>query len=484
MNPFMSSSPTTTLFSERTDRGQRPTAFLASIVVHAAVAGLVSFGFLYTPRLNSQAAQHYVVRHLDLHTPDELMQRAASGVDYPGPWPKKNAHAQGGKQEAHPRSLRQVAQAKPGPQTLVQPDLPTQLALTQPVPVPQIVIWSPSKALVKNIVAPKPEKPTAADVPPSLEAPNEAVNLADVEIAPAPLTQAKLPIPPSTTSPITVHAPDLAPMAPATVSQLSSQPTPVAVMSLSDLRMADGAVTLPPVNETASIKAAGALAPGQAKDSALPGNGNPAGAAGGPGAAKTPGSQASSSQAPGSGAAAGKPAGAASGPAQGSDAGAGQSGKGSSTKITLPKNGQFGAVVVGDSLTDEYPEMGNVWSGRLAYTVYLHVGLSQSWILQYALPRSADAAAGGNATHIEAPWPYSIVRPNLAPGSIDADALMVHGFVNQAGHFEALSLVFPQAFPQAQFLLDTLEKWQFRPASEDGQAARVEVLLIIPEELN
>jgi hypothetical protein len=103
-------------------------------------------------------------------------------------------------------------------------------------------------------------------------------------------------------------------------------------------------------------------------------------------------------------------------------------------------------------------------------------------VLQYSLPR-ADAAQGGAATTLEAPWPYNIVRPNLDPGSIDADALMIHGFVNQSGRFETLSIVFPQAFPQAQFVLAALEKWQFRPATQQGQSAKVEVLLIIPEQV-
>ena len=126
--------------------------------------------------------------------------------------------------------------------------------------------------------------------------------------------------------------------------------------------------------------------------------------------------------------------------------------------------------------------MPSVWSGRLAYTVYLPVGLAKSWILQYALPRAGDAAAAGNITHIEAPWPYNIVRPNITPGAIDADALMVSGFVNQAGRFEAMAIVFPPQFAEAQFVLSTLAQWQFRPATQNGQNVKVEVLLIIPEE--
>jgi hypothetical protein len=147
----------------------------------------------------------------------------------------------------------------------------------------------------------------------------------------------------------------------------------------------------------------------------------------------------------------------------------------------LPKDGQFGAVVVGSSLVEKFPETAEIMSGRFTYTVYLHVGLPKSWILQYSLPRSADGASAGNSTRIQAPWPYNIVRPNILPGEINADALMIHGFVNQQGRFEGLAIAFPQEFPQGQFVLDAIQQWQFRPAMQNGQISTVEVLLIIPE---
>ena len=59
---------------------------------------------------------------------------------------------------------------------------------------------------------------------------------------------------------------------------------------------------------------------------------------------------------------------------------------------------------------------------------------------------------------------------------------MVHGFVNLAGRFERLTVVFPTEFAHAKFVLSALEQWQFRPARQNGQLAPVEVLLIIPEE--
>ena len=150
--------------------------------------------------------------------------------------------------------------------------------------------------------------------------------------------------------------------------------------------------------------------------------------------------------------------------------------------MDVPKDGHFGAVVVGSSLAEEYPETVGVWSGRLVYTVYLHVGLPKSWILQYGLPHSAEASAAGRVVRPEAPWPYLMERFQLAPGDSDADAVMIHGFVNAGGRFENLAIVFPTEFAQAKFVLNALAQWQFRPAVLNGKIAAVEVLLIIPDQ--
>jgi hypothetical protein len=152
----------------------------------------------------------------------------------------------------------------------------------------------------------------------------------------------------------------------------------------------------------------------------------------------------------------------------------------STVHISLPKDGQFGVVVVGSSIQESYPETAELWSGRMASTVYLRVGLAKSWILQYTLPRIADAAAAGSSGHLDAPWPYEIVRPNLDLAAMDVDALILHGFVDKDGRFEKLQLVFPAQFLQAPMVLNVLNQWQFRPAKENGQMTPVEVLLIIP----
>ena len=49
---------------------------------------------------------------------------------------------------------------------------------------------------------------------------------------------------------------------------------------------------------------------------------------------------------------------------------------------------------------------------------------------------------------------------------------MVHGFVNETGHFESLALVVSSEFTQTKLLLQALQQWKFRPAKHNGQIAR------------
>jgi hypothetical protein len=480
----MKSSPTITLFTENRDLNQRSTSFVVSVLFHCTGLLLFSFGVMYTPRLDIKAiARRYTVRNIDLETPEQQKQRAArSKVKYPGQ-PAKPALAKpdASKPAVQPPTLRQIAKAPKGPQTLVQPDLPMQIALTQEVPVPTMVIWSPKKTDVKTVVAPQPEKPTAADVKPMPDPPNLEVDLSQKSITAPAVATPKLPTPPSTTSPIAIHEPDRVQLAPATVSQPTQQPTPAAIMSLSDLKMAEGKVVLPPVNESAATDAHGVLAPGPTHESSALGDGKRDGREGaGTGAGRE---TASAKDAPAETAPVAKASGVGTSLPRGTDVTSNENGQPPATQITLPKDGQFGAVVVGESLEAQYPELSTVWGGRLAYTVFLHVGLSRSWILQYSLPRTDEAAAAGAIGRIEAPWPYNIVRPNLAFDASGGNTIMIHGFVNQSGRFEGLDIVFPPQLALGQFVLKSLENWQFRPASQNGQPAKVEVLLIIPEQL-
>ena len=485
----MSSSNTVSLFTEPSDHGPRPTSIAASFVLHTLAIAVAWFSVAYMPPFARVSTEHYRVRELDLDIPDDM--RTPPHISAPAANAGAHAPASQGKPSASEPALREVAQATPGPQTLIQPDVENPVKLPDQIPVPQVVIWTPSKVTVKKVTPPPPQKPASSDVKPSVERPNEELTLADVNITssfhptPKPIVTA------STTTPVAVHVPQRVLLPPVTSSQTSARPTPASILSLSNLRMKEGVATLPPVNESVVVKGPGTLA-GQGKDASSPAKDNSSAKPGQGGSSQGPGgnpnNQASGAgqglafkvSGPGLAAPANKPQGPETGNGNGPDSLA--TDQLSTTAVSVPKDGHFSSIIVGNSLDDQYPEMAGVWVGRIAYTVYLHVGLSHSWVLQYSLPRTVDAPGGGAASHLDAPWPYDIVRPNLDPGSIDADALMVHGFVNQSGHFETLSIVFPQAFPQAQFVIAALEKWQFRPAMQNGQSAKVEVLLIIPEQ--
>lgn len=471
--PSETSSPPVTLFTHGLDPGPRPTSFVVSILFHILAGAIVWFGFAYKPPIARVTMEHYTARRLDLLTPDQQMMQAAMAAI-----PSADSHstpkpASGGK-PSRPRQpvLRQVAQAKPGPQTLVQPDLLAHVTLAEQIPVPQVVIWKPSRTPIKNIVPPAPQKPPA-DVKPKYDTPNQEEHLANANIAssnhPAPSNIVAA----STTSPVAVLQPQQVELPPVSATQNAAQPAPAAIFALSDLRMKNGTAMLPPVNESAAANMPGALAPGHVQDSSAQGSGNPAAKSGqsGSGQAST-----------GKGSDHGGPAAklATSYPAQGADLPSESSRQPTFTPIKLPKDGHFGAVVVGDALGDQYPEAADAWSGRIAYTVYLHVGLAKSWILQYSLPRHTDVSAGGTVARLDAPWPFDIVRPNLPPGSVDADAIMIHGFIDESGRFQSLRVAFPPALPSAQFVLDALQKWQFRPALQNGQPIKVEALLIVP----
>src|ERR1035437_6222432 len=469
---------TLSLFTEPRPSSQGPSALVVSILVHGAVLGLLSYGFMHTPRIDEQALnKRYAVRHLDLHTPEPQMRPSGgSGMRYPRPQPAARALPPDSRPAARPAGSMQIAHRTPAPQTLMQPDLPRNLTLPQEIPVPTVVTWTAQKTPARTIVLPQPQEATAADVRPSPDAPNAELNLTDLSIASTDLA-AKIAAPaPGTTSPIVVPGPELAQLVPVTTSESSAQPTPAAVLALSDLQMREGTVTLPPANETSASASPTAPVPGPLAEHAQTGDDDAVSTNGGAATEQSSNDQAeAAASAPGAVALKGTNA----GPAQK----AGPGNQPAIDRISLPKKGKYGVVVVGSPLQEEYPEMVQIWGGRMAYTVYLHVGLARSWILQYSLPRSSEVAAAGSVARLEAPWPDDIARPLLAFGDFNADALVLHGFVNKAGRFESLAVVYPPQFAQAEFVLYALQRWQFRPARQNGQTAAVEVVLIVPNEL-
>jgi hypothetical protein len=429
---------------------------------------MVAWVLIHQPTIvQDSVSRNYKVRHLEFQVPETAASRAAEAL-YPNqnkaakPAPK-NVAARGSSSEMtaqaapRPRSVPalRMPEGGKGKQILVQPEMRTHLAMAQEAPLPNVLVWTPELKPADTIVPPTPTQPTTVDVQTSLQVPNQELQLADLPQVAADRSPLIETAPAGNTSPVAVQGPSDVKMPPATASTPTAQPTSAAVLSVSDLRMNAGTVALPPVNETKGNDNNEGALPGQ------PGTQNGIGES-----ARGTGSE--------------NPAAAAS-----ADAASAQSqlrAVESSEHIQLPSDGRFGVVVVGSSLSDQYPEALDVWSDRVAYTAYLHVGTPKAWILQYAQLREAGAAAGGSIAHLDAPWPFDILRPNLLSKDLNADALMVHGVLNEAGRLVNLAIAYPSGYVHSAFVLHELQLWQFRPAQQRGKPTAVEVLLIIPEE--
>ncbi len=457
IHPRMRASPTISLFSEQHELSRQPFSILFSILAHITVVGLVFLGIVTAPKIKpTKIAERYVVRHLDLESLESEMQRARDEVKPP----RVQTHVAATvarSEDSPPSALRLAIQAPQGKQTLIQPDIPKPVPLNVEIPVPKVVIWSGKPVQVKTVVAPPPAPPMITNFKPSVLTPNDEQNLAEVPLPTNALAIHSRPVLTGSTSPIVVLGPKPTPPAPLTTAKsAATPPTPTAILSLSEHHMDKGSVNLPPVNSSALKPTAGTMASDKPQEQA--------------GHGKQPDKQDPVKAVQG--------ANAGSAQASAVQKGVGLEDYSHAAHITKPKEGQFGSVIVGSALQDRYPEMADLMGGKMSYSVYVPVGLPKNWILQYSLPRADN---GASSARLEAPWPYDIVRPNIAPGSIDADALMVHGYINLQGRFEALTIAFPPQFAQAQFVLSKLNQWQFRPAMQNGQNVKVEILLIIPE---
>lgn len=465
-----SSFEVTSLFQPQPRQRGGVSAYALSMVLHGAGIALGSWALLHMPVIRpAPLGSRYAVRELKLNMPDrpetERLYPKAPQTPKPDPG-KKPPTDQPTPAPAEAEQKTAIEDAPPAPalprgggagkQVLLQPKLHVHDQLADKVPVPLAIIWMPELTPTKLIVPAKPSPPTISMVQPSPAEPNEELEMSDLSVTAADL-QPKIPTPPAgTTTPIAQNGPDALKMAPTTESNSTDAPTPTAVLSASDIRMPNGIAVLPPSNETPS---AAGNDPGGAPGS------------GGGGKAASPGGGASQSG-----------TGAGSGPSASSSTAAEASASETVEHIELPPTGKFGVVVVGNGLTAQYPEAANIWSDRVAYTVYLHVGLPKTWILQYGLQRATQANGTGSVGHLEAPWPYDIFRPNLLAVDVNADAVMVHGILNASGKLEQLKVAFPEDYPHASFVVNALSRWQFRPASQDGKPTPVEILLIIPEE--
>jgi hypothetical protein len=481
----MRSSYTITLFSRPPQRERAPSAFVVSIVLHSCL-----FAVLFASMRRVTVVDHrlpnrnYTVRLLDIRQAKSSIQWIPqNNFQHHSQMARRHSISAGGKLGVArvsriARISRNFESQKPALHTMIQPEVPPDMRIPD-IPIPQAMVWTAGKITQRKVVTPAPQPVGAIQAKPSLKMPNRELNPAEISLSSTPF-ETKAPMPfPGTTTPVDVNAAKPAQQLPETASKEVGQISPARVISVSDLKLEEGTAALPMINEVAQADTSGSPMPGQT------------------GGTSHGGDDATDSQQNGSGAGHGASRagdnddgvtvqdGTITGSDQGFSVDNGSDGNpssGTSTSapehITLPKNGQYGMVVVGASPEQNYPETANLWTGRIVYTVYLQTDTAQNWILQYSLPRS-----GGNTlddgSRPDPPWPYDLMRPNL--GSY-RDIVLVHGFVSAVGKFERLSVDYPPGFAEADLLLRALKQWEFRPAMDRGRPVTVEVLLIVPGE--
>lgn len=440
-----SSSATLSLFGKPSTSPRRPASIVLSICAHAAVAGALYYGITHLPRIEVPAALlRAPARQIDLRTLDpdfprtpDLHQIAESKIPYPRPEVIRQLTSDPPKDLA--QQMRSFLSEAAGRQLLLQPDIHSQLSFAGQVPVPTMMIWQLEPVAHKIIVPTPGDLPVASSAKPSMALANAAMRTIEHRFEASDALSVHAITEPAASAPLngSVNRSGAA----ATLRESMQQATSVAVLSISDFLVPDKSQLLLPNREVASP--AGAIGP-DANLSHRIGN------AGAP--------EADDITVDGR--------------------------RLSADHLLLPKNGKFNVVVVGSSLEEQYPETARIWANRIPYTAYMHVGFNKSWILQYSATSEAELAGAGRVERMNAPWPYDILRPNIYARDLHANALMVHGVLNQAGRLESLAIAAPSDFRYASFVLRMLREWQFRPALQNGQATPVEVLLIIPEAMN
>src|SRR5579862_1576030 len=527
-------------------KAKRSASFGCSLVGHAAVVAVVFWLGPGVEPATKPLIQQYSVRYLQLQTPPPpplVVAGGSSASPEPGPRsPAPNRAAEAPlagmgsgapapkAAKAAPRKfeLPAMPQRQWVEQTLVQLELPPDLATKSAMRLPAVVIWDSKTRLPRppnrRFIAPARKEvaraPQSILAEPKLEVPNQEPKIADINFAAPRITDIPpaLPLPPSSTTPIRIVSAAPSGVIPQSSGTDSAQRDAANIISIPDMPIPGGAMlALPPANQVATAHMAGGSEQGTGSDAssgkvgagqgtqagsgkgsapgpgdgALPG-GNAGGAGGGGAGAAGSGAAGSGGRGAGQGLLAGAGTGSGTGAAgRGTGTGTGPgAGDGSGTtaarpvaRIVRPNDGHFPAVVLGSSAAGAYPEAVGALGGRLVYTVYLRVGTKKNWIMQYCLPRSAEQGVKvkGAATPVEPPYPFLMLCPDLEL-TPEMDYVIVHGMVNAAGKFEQLSMVGVSGFPSEKLLLSSLGMWQFRPASRDGQPTMVEILLIIPRE--
>lgn len=355
--------------------------------------------------------------------------------------------------------------------TLIQPLSPPDLvpAIT---PLPSFQVATRLPRLTKTFVVPGRRSPAPSDPTPLPPPPDMEFAGAVPVVNPSP---SALQLPPAPPPLITDQPPQISTARPYTAVGDAAN-----IISLSDRPVPPSdRLIVPPGNVLGATGDGVILHSGTANGDSRVKSGDPQGksaAVSGPGRGGAP--------SPGSESGAGLPG----TPASGSSAGGGVPASGPIPKGGVqrrPSNGNFDAVVVQSTSSDQSRESKELLTGRPIYTVYVTLGTPKDWALHFCVPGEKEPAAAGDvvkigtAIPIQAPYPTTLVRPNVVVPSFYKEVL-VYGYVTASGHMENLKLVRPIKPETDQALLASLSRWEFRPAKRDGVNIGVEFVLSIP----
>ena len=497
------SSRIVTVFSEQKIAQAGSPSMIASVVAHfltvAILFVLVKLGVPHVVNVPPQELS--MVRVLTYNPPNEDAQAGNDGLRYQSHHaPAKKAA--GGTLRPQQRLLPSHPKMKTGPQTLLQAH-PNKTPPPEHAIIPTVLLTAAHPKITEKIFTSVPHRNPAAPKPTMLTLPNAETHVADILLSSAHFTTTHLVLPPSTTVPYQLRNPTVNAQIVETTSPSQHPPTPTRLFALSDLSAMKGMIAIPQsqneIQKTAvkgsAIAGLKTLTPSSGVMtrmglSMLPSNLPDPGTTGKQASAdpnafalsRIHGSS-SRSNSKNTSLTANNGLSTLSGTSNAQSPSSNRLGNHISfTHLSRPSTGQFGAVLMGDSPEQDFPETADLWTGRNAYTVYINVGTPTSWILQYSLPKAATPAQLRGT--LSAPFPYDMLRPNFASSELNADDLLIHGFINTEGKLVDLTVEFPPGFSLAQRILKALAQWQFRPATLNGAAARVEILLIIPNPPN
>lgn len=494
------SSTIVTLFEEQKIAQAGSPSMVASIAAHVlTVASLFILIKVGVPHIVHVPPQDFSMVRVLTYTPSQELAKAGDDSLHHHGQKAHSIKSAGGAVQPQRRILPPNPKIKTGHQTILQAHA-NKVAPPKHLPIPTVLLTAAHSKITQSIYTPKPRPSPAAPTPHLLTLPNAETHVADIMLSSTAFTTRHLVLPPSTTVPYKLKHPALNAQIVETTSPTKHAPTPTRLLVISDLRMVKGQISIPQTaNEVQKTAAKGSLTSGE--EDKAPGNGSGVrngmsilrtalagmgsdgptvkqGTADANAADQQQGLQTLASTTHGT------PQGArgletATGSATAQSTA--QSGTGnhiSFTHLSRSQAGQFGAILMGASPERDFPETADLWTGRNAYTVYVNVGTPTSWILQYSLPKSATPAQLQG--QLNAPYPYDMLRPNFATSELNADDLLVHGFITSKGTLEDLTVAFPPGFSLAKLILKALSQWKFRPATLNGVSTRVEILLIIP----